>query len=89
MSDPLIIAPSTDGVLLAIRFAKDGRPASERARDLLDLAGAHVLGVVINGIGLAARKLHSYDGYFYGTQSESSVYYSEDRSPRSSSQNAV
>src|SRR5262249_27722877 len=46
VSDPCTVAPRVDGLLLTIRVTKNGRPAAERARDLLAGVKANCLGVV-------------------------------------------
>jgi capsular exopolysaccharide synthesis family protein len=61
VTDPAVVAPRVDGVLLTIRINKNGRPRAERARELLDMLGARVLGVVINGVDH-----HADSGRFYG-----------------------
>jgi capsular exopolysaccharide synthesis family protein len=64
VTDPCVVAPRVDGVLLTIRVSRNGRPAAERAKDMLASLGAKVLGVVVNGIG---RDASSYGyGYAYG-----------------------
>ncbi len=62
VTDPAIVVPRVDGVLLTIRIGKNGRPAAERAREILTSLDAVVLGVVVNGVG---REGVSY-GYGYG-----------------------
>ncbi len=61
VSDPCIIAPRVDGLLLTIRLSKNGRPSAERARDLLVGLRANCIGVVVNGVG----KHGSMSGYGY------------------------
>ncbi len=61
VSDPCIVASRVDGLLLTIRLSKNGRPAAERARDLLFGLKVNCLGVVINGVG----KHGSMTGYGY------------------------
>jgi capsular exopolysaccharide synthesis family protein len=51
VSDPCAVAPRVDGVMLTIRVSKNGRPAAERACDLLAGLKVHVYGVVVNGVG--------------------------------------
>ena len=46
-----------DGVFLVIRLTKNGRPAAERAREILHTLQANVLGVVVNGVGKGGRCL--------------------------------
>lgn len=66
VTDPCVVAPRVDGVLLCIRVAKNGRPVAERAREVLVSLGANVLGVVVNGISLFGQG-YGY-GYSYGYQ---------------------
>jgi capsular exopolysaccharide synthesis family protein len=61
VSDPCIVAPRVDGLLLTIRVSKNGRPAAERARDLLAGLKTNCIGVVVNGVG----KHGSMTGYGY------------------------
>jgi len=53
---------------LAISVTKNGRPFAERAKEILTSLGAHVLGVVVNGLGGQAggRYGYGYDSYNYG-----------------------
>jgi capsular exopolysaccharide synthesis family protein len=60
VSDPSVVAPRADGVLLVFRMTNRVRPQAERAREQLAQLGANVLGVVVNGAG------RSTDGYGYG-----------------------
>ena len=68
VSDPTIVAPCVDGVVLVLRLTRAGRPAAERAKELLASVGATILGVVVNGF--EKKGLQSYggdyaDGYSY------------------------
>lgn len=69
VSDPSVVAPRVDGVLLTIRVSKNGRPHAERAREILMGLGAKIVGVVVNGVG---RWRDGYEnaqytyGYGYG-----------------------
>jgi capsular exopolysaccharide synthesis family protein len=66
VSDPCIVAPRVDGLLLTIRVSKNGRPAAERARDLLAGLRVNCLGVVVNGVGRhGAMTGYGYDHYSY------------------------
>src|SRR5262249_28292873 len=60
VSDPLVVAPRVDGVLLVFRMTKKARPTAERAREQLGAVGANVLGVVVNGTG---QRRGAYYGY--------------------------
>ena len=55
VTDPCVVAGRVDGVLLALRVSKNGRPAAERAKELLTNLGVNVLGAVINGTGKDGR----------------------------------
>lgn len=74
VSDPSAVAPRVDGVLLAIRISKNGRPNAERAQELLKTLGANVIGVVVIGTG-------EESGYgYYGSYSyhEEGGYYRDE-----------
>jgi len=65
VTDPAVIAPRVDAVLLVIRLAKNARDGAVRATEILDALGAQVLGIVVNGIGRGAG--YGYGGYRYGS----------------------
>lgn len=69
VSDPCIVAPRVDGLILTIRIAKNGRPAAERARDLLTGLKVNCIGVVVNGVGKqGAMAGYGYDHYRYADE---------------------
>jgi capsular exopolysaccharide synthesis family protein len=51
VTDPAAVAAHVDGVVLVVRITKRSRPHAKRACETLDLIGARVLGVVVNGVG--------------------------------------
>jgi capsular exopolysaccharide synthesis family protein len=65
VSDPSTVAALADGVLLVLRITKRIRPHAVRAREMLDLVGARLMGVVVNAIGEST-------GYEFGTGSRGS-----------------
>lgn len=66
VSDPCVVAPRVDGLILTIRIAKNGRPAAERARDLLAGLKVNCLGLVVNGVGKhGTMSGYGYDSYKY------------------------
>lgn len=74
VTDPSVVAPRVDGLILVVRVSKNGRPHAERAKEILSTLGAKVLGIVVNGVGrqsgFAAYSYGSYrSGYGYGTYS--------------------
>lgn len=68
VTDPMVVAPRVDGVLLTIRLSKNGRPHAERAKEILGSLGAKILGVVVNGVerGTGYSAYRYADGYAYG-----------------------
>ena len=69
VTDPCVVAPRVDGVILTLRLARNVRPAAERARDVFASLGANVLGVVVNGVG-DGRQVYGYSTYQYGYKYE-------------------
>lgn len=51
VTDPCVVAPRVDGVVLLIRITKDVRPHARRSVESLQELGANILGVVVNGVG--------------------------------------
>lgn len=48
VTDPCIVAGLVDAVVLVIRVSRDGRPESRHVKELLDDAGAKLIGAVVN-----------------------------------------
>jgi capsular exopolysaccharide synthesis family protein len=99
VSDPSVVAPRVDGVLLTIRVAKNGRPAAERAREILTNLGANVYGVVVNGID-GGSKAGGYGAYQYGYSynyaygysyeaGDNNSYYRDDAEPEEVAKNGT
>jgi capsular exopolysaccharide synthesis family protein len=65
VTDPSVVAPLVDGVIMTVRISKNGRPHAKRAKEILATLGANVLGVVVNGVGRDAEG-YGYDKYHYG-----------------------
>jgi Mrp family chromosome partitioning ATPase len=63
VTDPCIVTPHVDGVLLIIRLSKHARPRAARAKEILTTMGATLLGVVVNGADRKATMGYAYDGY--------------------------
>lgn len=70
VTDPCVVAPRVDGVILTIRVARNSRPQAERAKEILSTLGVEVLGVVVNGVG----RQHGRAGYGYGYDHYKSGY---------------
>jgi capsular exopolysaccharide synthesis family protein len=95
VTDPAVVAPRVDGVLLVMRLTKSARRSAQRASEVLDSLRVNVVGVVVNGMDSGGRYgryrsygQYRYGGYGYGGygygQSEYSdkKYYREDRSSK-------
>jgi len=65
VSDPCVVAPRVDGVILVLRLNKNNRPAAERATEVLGGLGANVLGIIVNDSNQNFGKGGKY-GYGYG-----------------------
>jgi Mrp family chromosome partitioning ATPase len=50
VTDPSVIAPRVDGVILAMQIRKNGGPKVQGAKEMLDRLGARVLSVVVNAV---------------------------------------
>lgn len=92
VSDPCIVAPKTDMMLVVVNLQNNARPQVLRTQEMLHDLGAPVVGLIVNGVQDQHRT--GYDryaygyGYGYGQQSEpSSRYYveSSERGNRASS----
>ena len=77
VTDPTVIAPCVDGVLVTIRLSKSGRPNSTNAVEQLAEVGGKILGVVVNGVGGASRYGYRYGGRAGSTYGGSAYYYYE------------
>ena len=64
VTDPSVVAPRVDGVLMVLRLTKHARDAAMRANEVLNALGVHTLGVVVNGIGKGTG--YGYGSYRYG-----------------------
>ncbi len=64
VSDPWVIAPFADGVLMVIRFGETPRELVSRARSKLVDTGATVLGAVVNSADLTNPGYSSYGEYY-------------------------
>src|SRR5262249_2734888 len=73
VSDALVLARASDGVVLVVKGQDTPRDLVRRARDQLALTGAHLLGAVVNNVGSAwgdFRFYQRYAGYYDRPQLE-------------------
>ena len=67
ISDPAIVAPYMDGLLLVVRMGKNRRAVVERAREMIDAHGIRLYGVIINDVDYTTDAYYgAYDKYFEG-----------------------
>ena len=59
VSDPCIVAPNTDGLVLVLRMGKNKRNSAKRATEIIDTNNIRVIGVVCNATCAVA------EGYSY------------------------
>lgn len=64
VTDPCVVAPRVDGVVLLIRITKDVRPHARRTVESLHELGANIVGVVVNGVG----GVRPGTGHVFGSQ---------------------
>jgi capsular exopolysaccharide synthesis family protein len=70
VTDPVVVAPRVDGVVLSIRIQKRSRQDCTRTTDMLMSVGAKILGVVVNGVDQRDRYGYGYAGtYRYSSNS--------------------
>lgn len=64
VTDPSVVAPQVDGVILTLRSTKKGRVEAERAKEILDSLGVNIFGIVLNAITPAQNgEVYGYSGY--------------------------
>lgn len=68
VTDPCIVAPHTDGMVLVVRMQKNKRAAVTHTTEQLDSYGVRVLGVIANDATVASER----DGFHYDSYD---VYY--------------
>ena len=74
VSDPLMIAAMTDGVVFVTKFNKIRREHARKAVQRLHDAGIHILGVVLNDIDFEGKDSYYYSYYYYQNRYYSSHY---------------
>ncbi len=77
VTDPCVVVPHVDAVILTIRISKNVRPRALRAKEILATLRAKVLGVVVNGMDDFAGG-YGY-GYGYEHYQYTYAYHAEDR----------
>lgn len=73
VSDPCIVAPNTDGLVLVLRMGKNKRNSARRATEVIDTNNMRVIGVVCNATSAVAEGYsykETYGDYFAKTSSK-------------------
>lgn len=65
VSDPMLLAPETDGVLIVVKAGDTQRAVVERSLNIIRSAGSHLVGVVLNNITRTLPHYYSEDYYGY------------------------
>jgi polysaccharide biosynthesis transport protein len=83
VTDPCVVAGKVDGLVVAIRLTRKGRPDAERAKEILTQVGANVFGIVVNGVTQTSTGVYTAQAYDYTYDYEEDdpknhEYYSED-----------
>lgn len=66
VSDALIVAPKTDGLVLVVRDAYTPHDTIHRAIDAAEFANIKLLGTILNGADAKTARRYSYRRYSYG-----------------------
>ena len=74
VSDPLIIAAMSDGVVYVTKFNKIRREHARKSIQRLQDAGIHIVGIVLNDIDFEGKDSYYYSYYYYQNRYYSSHY---------------
>ena len=64
VSDPLVLAPKTDGVVLVVREGMTTHDHLKKALESIEFAGAKLLGTILNGNRTERKKYGKKYGYY-------------------------
>ncbi|MCK4633152.1 MAG: hypothetical protein KAT79_07745, partial [candidate division Zixibacteria bacterium] len=65
VSDPMLLSPKVDGLLLVLRAGSTQKEVARRALDILDSASCRIVGVVLNDMNQALPFYYDYNYYGY------------------------
>lgn len=77
VSDPCVVAPRVDAVLLVISISRNGRSEAQRAKELLGTMEVNLLGTVVNRVTRQAGGAYGYGSYRYERYGYMAHYYRE------------
>ena len=81
VSDPLVVAAMTDGVVFVTKFNKIRREHARKSLQRIQDAGIRILGVVLNDIDFEGKDSYYYSYYYYQNRYYSSHYKSKTAKP--------
>jgi len=67
VTDPVILSAMVEGTILVVQAGKSARELVRRARRELAMAGARVIGVVLNNVNIKREGYDEYDYYRYAS----------------------
>ena len=82
VSDPLIIASLSDGVVFVTKFNKIRRDHARKTVQRIQDAGINILGVVLNDIDFDGKDSYYYSYYYYQNRYYLSHYSQTDAEPK-------
>lgn len=70
VSDPVVLGPNMDGLLLVVKAGSTQKEVIKRAADIISKTDANIVGVVLNNVSgvLPYHYSHQYYGYNYATK---------------------
>jgi capsular exopolysaccharide synthesis family protein len=77
VSDPLVLASRSDGVVFVTKFNKIRRDHARRTVQRLHDAGIYILGVILNDIDFEGKDSYYYSYYYYQNRYYASHYKSD------------
>jgi polysaccharide biosynthesis transport protein len=74
VSDPLVVASMSDGVVFVTKFNKIRRDHARKTIQRIQDSGIHILGVVLNDIDFEGKDSYYYSYYYYQNRYYQSHY---------------
>ena len=87
VSDPLVLAARSDGVVFVNKFNKIRREHARRSIQRIQDAGIHILGVALNDIDFEGKDSYYYSYYYYQNRYYASHYKSDPTTPAQKGKN--
>lgn len=70
VTDATVMSPMVDGVIIVVKSRSTTVEALREARSILDRAGSHIIGAVLNAVTSDGRGYPRYYDYYYGHRHE-------------------